>query len=55
MLLYLVKFSIPEISNAVREAAKVNVGLTKAHMKSLYRLIKYVVHIINYGLVIEPK
>jgi hypothetical protein len=44
MLLFLVKFSRPEMSNVIREAAKVNVGPTKAHMKSLYRLIKYVVN-----------
>jgi hypothetical protein len=44
MLLYLVKFSKPEISNAVREAVKINVGPTKAHMKCVYRIIKYVVN-----------
>ena len=55
MLLYLVKYSRPEISNAVREAAKANIGPTKAHMKSLYRLIKFVVDTKNYGLVMEPK
>ena len=54
MLLYLVKFSRPEISNAVREASKANVGPTKANMKSLYRLIKFVVDTKNYGLVMEP-
>jgi hypothetical protein len=54
MLLYLVKFSRPEISNAVREMAKVNDGPTKAHMKSLYRLIKYVVDTRHHGLVMEP-
>jgi hypothetical protein len=54
MLLYLVKFSRPEISNAVRELAKVNNGPTKAHMKSLYWLIKYVVDTRHHGLVMEP-
>ena len=54
MLLYLVKFSRPEISNAVRELAKVNDGPTKAHMKSLYQLIKYVVDTRHHGLVMEP-
>jgi hypothetical protein len=54
MLLYLVKFSRPEISNAVSEVAKVNDGPTKAHMKSLYRLIKFVIDTKHYGLVIEP-
>ena len=54
MLLYLVKFSRPEISNAVREVAKVNDGPTKAQMRSLYRLIKFVVDTKHYGLVMEP-
>jgi hypothetical protein len=44
-----------EISTAVRETAKVNIGLTKAHMKSLNRLIRYVVDTKNYGLVMESK
>ena len=55
MLLYLVKFSRPEISNAVREASKANIGPTKAHMKSLYRLIMFVVDTKNYRLVMESK
>jgi hypothetical protein len=49
---FLVKSSGPEISNAVREAAKGSVGPTKAHIKSLYRLIRFVVDTKNYGLVI---
>jgi hypothetical protein len=48
-------FSRPEISNAGKEAAKVNIGETKAHMKSLYRLIKFVVDTKNYRLVMELK
>jgi hypothetical protein len=55
MLIYLVKFSIPEISNVARKTAKVNIGPTKTHRKSLYRLVKFVVDIQNYGLVMKPK
>ena len=42
MLLYLVKFSRPDISNAVRELSKVMDGATPAHMKSMLRTIKFV-------------
>ena len=55
MLLYLVNVSRSKISNAVREAAKVNIGQTKAHMKSFYKLIKFVVDTKNYEMVMEPK
>ena len=55
MLLYLVKFSRPKISNAVWEIAKATDGPTKAHVKSLMRLIKYVVDTKDHGLVMEPK
>jgi hypothetical protein len=41
-LLYLVKHSRPDISNAVRELSKVMDGATEAHMKDMYRVIKYV-------------
>ena len=42
MLLYLVKFSRSDISNAVRELSKVMDGATPAHMKSMLRTIKFV-------------
>ena len=42
LLLYLVKFSRPDLSNAVRELSKVMDGATPAHMKKLMRAIKYV-------------
>lgn len=42
MLLYLVKYSRPDIANAVRELSKVMDGATPAHLKSLHRLIKFV-------------
>ena len=43
ILLFLVKYSRPGISNAVRELAKANDGATKLHFKSLMRTIKYVI------------
>ena len=55
MLLYLIKFSRPEISNAVREIAKVMDGPTPAHMKSLFCLIKYVIDTKHFGLVMMPE
>ena len=42
MLLYLVKFSRPDISNAVRELSKVMDGATPAHMKNMLRTIKFI-------------
>ena len=42
LLLYLVKFSRLDLSNAVRELSKVMDGATPAHMKNLMRAIKYV-------------
>ena len=54
MLLYLVKHSRPEISNAVRELSKVGDGATKAHWKELMRTIKYVIDTKNVVLKIKP-
>jgi hypothetical protein len=55
MLLYLIKFSKPEISNAVREIVKVMDGPTQAHMKSLFCLIKYVIDTKHLSLVMMPE
>jgi hypothetical protein len=55
MLLYLVKHSRPEISNAVRELSKVGDGATQAHWKALLRTIKYVLDTKDYGIKIQPK
>jgi hypothetical protein len=54
MLLYLVKHSRPELSNCVRELAKVMDGATQAHVKSLMRAIKFVLDTKEKGLVMEP-
>jgi len=43
MLLFLVKYSRPDISNAVRELSKANLGPNPAHYKKLLRTIKYVI------------
>jgi hypothetical protein len=43
MLLYLVKHSRPDISNAVRELTKVLYGATPAHWKAMLRVFKYVI------------
>lgn len=55
MLLYLVKHSRPDLSNAVRELSKVADGATEAHWKSLMRTIQYVFQTPNFGLRIQPK
>jgi hypothetical protein len=42
MLLYLVKYSRPDIANGVRELSKVMDGATLCHLKNLMRMVKYV-------------
>jgi Reverse transcriptase (RNA-dependent DNA polymerase) len=54
-LLYLVKYSRPDISNAVRELDKGMSGATPAAFKELQRVLKFVLQTRNYGLYIEPK
>jgi hypothetical protein len=53
-LLYLVKYSRPDISNAVRELAKGMSAATPAAFKELQRVLKFVLQTKNYGLYIEP-
>jgi hypothetical protein len=53
-LLYLMKHSRPDISNAVRELSKVMDGATNAHLKNLLRLIKFVSDTKNIGLILKP-
>jgi hypothetical protein len=55
MLLYLIKYSRPDIANSVREIAKVMDGPTEQQMKSLFRLIKYVLDTKNMGLIMSPE
>ena len=54
MLLYLIKHSRPDLSNAVRELTKVLDGATQAHMKAMYRVIKFVFDTKNYALKLKP-
>ena len=42
MLLFLVKYSRPDIANSVRELSRLNDGATENHMQMLLRVIKYV-------------
>ena len=55
MLLYLVKHSRPDISNATRELSKHMSGANGRSMKEMLRIIKYVIDTKNWGLKIEPK
>jgi hypothetical protein len=54
MLLYLVKHSLPDISNAVRELTKVLDGATSAHWKAMIRVIKYVFDAKMLALKLKP-
>jgi hypothetical protein len=55
MLLYLVKHSRPDISNAVWELSKNVRGATEAAFKELKRVIKFVLDTKTYGLKLEQK
>ena len=55
MLLYLVKLSRPDISNAVRELTKVLDGATEAHYKAMLRVMKYIMETESHGLTLSPK
>ena len=54
-LLYLVKHTRPDISNAVRELSKMLDCTTPNAMKELRRVIKYVLDTENFGLKIAPE
>jgi len=55
MLLYPVKYSRPDIVNAVRELTKCMDGATMAAYKEMLRLIKFVLSTKTWGLKIMPK
>jgi len=55
MLLYLIKHSRPDLSNAIRELTKVLDGATEAHWKAMTRVIKYVFDTKAYALKLCPK
>ena len=50
ILLFLVKFSRPDISNSVRELSKANDGASDRHFSGLLRTIKYVLDTKNKAL-----
>lgn len=54
MLLYLVKLSRPDVSNAVRELSKVMDGATSDHVEMLHRGIKFVLITRERGVLNNP-
>jgi hypothetical protein len=54
MLLYLVKHSSPDISNAVRELTKVLDGATPIQWKAMLRVIKYVIDTKMLAINLKP-
>ena len=54
-LLYLVKHSRPDIANVTQELSKTTDKASKAGLKELKRVLKYVIDTKEYGLKIEPK
>jgi hypothetical protein len=54
MLLYLVKYSRPDMANITRELSKVMDGATEAHWKALLRAINYALSTEKKGLVLSP-
>lgn len=54
ILLYLVKYSRPDIANPVRELLKVLDSPTPASFKETLRVIKYVLDTKEYGLRVHP-
>jgi hypothetical protein len=54
MLLYLTKYSRPDISNVVRELSKCMDGATIGTYLELLRVIKFVLDTKNFGLKIRP-
>ena len=53
-LLYLVKYSRPDIANPVRELSKVLDGATEEAGRELHRVIKYVLDTKTWGLKFRP-
>ena len=53
LLLYLVKHSRPDLSNAVRELSKVMDGANASHMKALICAVKFVELTKDYKLIMR--
>ena len=54
MLLYLVKYSRPDIANPVRELSNVLAGSTTISFKEMLHITKYVLDTKDMGLNMEP-
>ena len=54
MLLYLIKYSRPDIANVVRELSKCMDKATPAAFKEMKRVMRFVADTKEYGLRIEP-
>jgi len=55
MLLFLVKHTLPDLSNSTHELLKVMDKATEGHMKELYRVIKYTMDTKNKGLKLQSE
>ena len=53
-LLYLLKHSRPELSNPIRELARMMSSPTEDHMEEMYRVIKWVLDNPDIGLKMKP-
>jgi hypothetical protein len=54
MLLYLVKHSRPDLSNAVRELSKVMDRATEEHLSLMHRVVKFVLGTKTRGTLVKP-
>jgi hypothetical protein len=54
MLLHMMKWSRPEISNAVRELSRFMKTATLAHMKAMKNVMNYTVATTEHGLLLKP-
>ena len=54
MMLCLVKYSSPGLTNVIRELAKAYDGANPAAYKELLHMIKYVINTKNLGFKIKP-
>jgi hypothetical protein len=53
-LLHMMKWTRPEILNAVRELSRFMMSAATAHLKEMYRAMKYCVGTPNRGLLLKP-
>ena len=54
-LLHMMRWSRPEILNSVRELSRFMSGASKAHLKAMLRLMKYVVCTPERGWFLNPQ